>query len=175
MPDKNHPGKIRIAAVAAMARNRVIGIDNQIPWHIPADLKQFKARTMGKPVIMGRRTFESILASLGKPMPGRRNIVITRGDYSHPGADVYHTLDDALAAARAWAADNNADEIIIGGGGQVYELALPATDRIYLTVVQRDYDGDAHFPALPETEWTETARETHDGDPPFIVRILDRK
>lgn len=178
MPDRNKSmttKPIRISAVAAMARNRVIGINNEIPWHLPADLKQFKARTMGKPVIMGRRTFESILNFLGKPMPGRYSIVITRGNYEHPGASVHHDLDSALADARAYALANNVDEIIIGGGGQIYELALPVTDRIYLTVVQRDYEGDAYFPALPDDEWIETARESFDDEPPFIVRTLDRK
>lgn len=165
----------RIAAIAAMSRNRVIGVDNAIPWHIPADLKQFKARTMGKPVIMGRRTFESIIVALGKPMPGRHSIVVSRGDYQFPGVNTHATFEAALAEARAWAADNNADEIIIGGGGQIYELAMPVTDRLYLTVVQRDYDGDARFPALDDTQWIETARETFDGDPPFIVYTLDRK
>jgi dihydrofolate reductase len=168
-------GPPRISAIAAMARNRVIGRGNAIPWHIPADLKIFKARTMGKPVIMGRRTFESILQSLGGPIPGRRSIIISRGDYSYPGVNTHATLDAALAEARAFAAENGCDEIIIGGGGQVYELAMPVTGRIYLTVVQRDYDGDAFFPALDEKAWRETACETHDGDPPFIIRTLDRR
>ena len=160
----------RISAIAAMARNRVIGKDNAMPWHLPDDLKIFKTRTMNKPVIMGRKTFESVLAHIGKPMPGRHSIIISRGDYHYPGVNVHTSLDDALAEARAWAAQNNADEIIIGGGAQIYQLALPVTDRIYLTVVDADYDGDAHFPALGN-EWRETARETYAG---FIIQTLDK-
>jgi dihydrofolate reductase len=161
----------RISAIAAMARNRVIGIDNAMPWHLPEDLKIFKARTMGKPVIMGRKTFESVLAHLGKPMPGRHSIVISRGDYQYPGVNVHTDIDGAMAEARAYAAQNNVDEIIIGGGAQIYALALPVTDRIYLTVVNADYEGDAHFPALDDS-WRETARETHDG---FHILTLDRQ
>ncbi|MBU0800784.1 MAG: dihydrofolate reductase, partial [Alphaproteobacteria bacterium] len=159
----------------AMARNNVIGRDNDIPWHLPADLKQFKQRTMGKPVIMGRRTFESILNALGKPMPGRHSIIISRGDYTYPGVNTHKSLDRALSEAHEYAAQNNCDEIIIGGGGQIYELAMPITTRIYLTVVQQDYEGDAYFPVLDENIWVETARESFDDTPPFIVRTLDRK
>lgn len=160
----------RISAIAAMARNRVIGKDNAMPWHLPEDLKIFKARTMNKPVIMGRKTFESVLAHIGKPMPGRHSIIVSRGDFKYPGINVHTSLDSALDEARVWAAQNNADEIIIGGGGQIYELALPVTDRIYLTVVDGDYEGDAYFPALDDS-WRETARETHAG---FIIKTLDR-
>ena len=160
----------RISAIAAMARNRVIGKDNAMPWHLPEDLKIFKARTMHKPVIMGRKTFESVLAHIGKPMPGRHSIIVSRGDFTFPGVNVHPSLEGALAEARAWAAQNNADEIIIGGGGQIYELALPVTDRIYLTVVDADYEGDAYFPAL-DASWRETARESHAG---FIIKTLDR-
>ena len=160
----------RISAIAAMARNRVIGKDNAMPWHLPDDLKIFKTRTMNKPVIMGRKTFESVLAHIGKPMPGRHSIIISRGDYHYPGVNVHASLGSALDEARAWAAQNNADEIIIGGGAQIYQLALPVTDRIYLTVVDADYDGDAHFPALGN-EWRETARETYAG---FIIQTLEK-
>ncbi len=161
----------RISAIAAMARNRVIGIDNAMPWHLPEDLKIFKARTMNKPVIMGRKTFESVLAHLGRPMPGRHSIVVSRGDYAFPGINVHADIDGALAEARAYAAQNNIDEIIIGGGAQIYALALPVTDRIYLTVVDADYDGDSYFPALDDS-WCETAREMHDG---FHILTLDRQ
>lgn len=161
----------RISAIAAMSRNRVIGIDNAMPWHLPEDLKIFKARTMNKPIIMGRKTFESVLAHLGKPMPGRYSIVVSRGDYTFPGINVHADIDGALAEARAYAAQNNIDEIIIGGGAQIYALALPVTDRIYLTVVDADYDGDAYFPALDDS-WRETAREAHDG---FHILTLDRR
>lgn len=161
----------RISAIVAMARNRVIGRDNAMPWHLPEDLKIFKARTMGKPVIMGRKTFESVLAHIGKPMPGRHSIIISRGDYAHPGINVHAGLEGALAEARAYAAANAIDEIIIGGGAQIYALAMPVTDRIYLTVVDADYEGDAYFPALDDS-WHESAREQYAG---FHILTLDRQ
>jgi len=161
----------RISAIAAMSRNRVIGKDNAMPWHLPEDLKIFKARTMNKPIIMGRKTFESVLAHIGKPMPGRHSIIISRGDFKYPGINVHDSIKNALAEARDWAAQNNADEIIIGGGAQIYELALPFTDRIYLTIVQQDYEGDAFFPQLYGKKWHETSQEAHDG---FVIHTLDR-
>lgn len=165
----------RICAIAAMSLNRVIGRDNDIPWHLPADLRQFKQRTMGKPVIMGRRTFESILGVLGKPMPGRHSIILSRQDYHYPGVNTHATLDSALAEARDFAIAHNAAEIIIGGGGQIYELALPVTDRIYLTIVQQNYEGDARFPPLPAAIWQETASESFADTPPFVVKTYDRR
>lgn len=167
--------KIRITAIAAMSKNRVIGRDNDIPWHLPEDLKLFKQRTMGKPVIMGRRTFESILQSLGKPMPGRHSIILSRSAYNYPGINTHNTLDAALAEARAYSIENNGDEIIIGGGGQIYEQALPFTDRIHLTVVDTEVEGDALFPALDPSDWQESDILSFDGPPPFIVKTLDRK
>lgn len=166
---------IPIAAIAAMSRNRVIGVDNGIPWHLPADLKFFKAQTMGKPVIMGRKTFESILSLLGKPMPGRHSIIVSRGDYKYDGINTHASLESALAEARAVAAEKNCDEIIIGGGAQIYELAMPLLDRLYLTEVLRDYEGDAYFPTLDDSQWLETLRVFHDDDPPFVIRTLERR
>ncbi|MBI2235214.1 MAG: dihydrofolate reductase [Micavibrio aeruginosavorus] len=161
-----------IAAVAAMARNRVIGAGNKLLWHIPEDFRHFKRVTMGKPVIMGRKTYESI----GKPLPGRANIVISRD----PGAvrgDVaaVATLDDALAHARAVAAANGADEICIIGGGQIYSAALPVTQRIYLTVIDRNYHGDAFFPELNMAEWTSEKIAAADEPLPYEIFILNRR
>ena len=162
-----------IAAIVAMSRNRVIGADNKLLWHIPEDFKHFRRTTMGKPVIMGRRTYESI----GKPLPGRTNIVISRTPDSIEG-DVFAvaTLDDALERARKIAAVEGVDEIFIIGGGQIYAEAMPVTDRIYLTTIDRDYEGDAFFPALNMTEWTKTVLLQNDNDPlPYEISVLNRK
>lgn len=162
-----------IAAIVAMSRNRVIGADNKLLWHIPEDFKHFRRTTMGKPVIMGRRTYESI----GKPLPGRTNIVISRTPDSIEG-DVFAvaTLDDALERARKIAAVDSVDEILIIGGGQIYTEAMPVTDRIYLTTIDRDYEGDAFFPALNMTEWTKTVLLQNDNDPlPYEISVLNRK
>jgi dihydrofolate reductase len=144
-----------LAIIAALSRNRVIGKDNQLPWRLPADLKHFKAATLGKPVIMGRKTFDSI----GKPLPGRANIVVTRDtQFRADGIAVAHSLDDALAQAHA------APEIMLIGGAQLYAQALPRAQRLYLTLIDADFDGDAHFPDYDPTEWRETAREDHAPD-----------
>jgi len=140
-------------------RNHVIGKDNKLLWHIPDDLRRFKELTLGHPVVMGRKTFESILAVLGKPLPGRANIVVTRDPaWSHPGVLVCHTLDEALNRA----AKLDPEEIFIGGGTQLYTEAFPVIDRIYLTVIDAEAEGDAFFPdyssfrevsAREEREW----------------------
>ncbi len=137
-----------ISIIAAMAENRVIGRDGAIPWDIPDDRRRFRELTMGHPIIMGRKTFESI----GRPLPGRRNIILTRlPEYRREGCCVVHSLADALAAA------GGADEVFICGGEELYRLALPLADRIYLTVVHRCCAGDAYFPPIP-TEFVETER-----------------
>jgi len=128
-----------------------------MPWHIPEDLKHFKALTMGKPVIMGRKTFDS----LGKPLPGRLNIVVSRSDFSAAGTSAQKTVEDAIALAKEKAAQDGVNEIFIIGGGQIYEQALPLTERTYLTFIHKTVDGDTFFPALNENEWCETAREDH--------------
>ncbi len=138
----------------ARAANGVIGRDGQLPWRLPADLKRFKALTMGKPMIMGRKTFESFPS----PLPGRRHIVLTRGDWTADGAEVAHTADDALAMA--------GDDVAVIGGAEIFALLLARADRIELTEVHAEPEGDVVVPAL--TGWTETAREDHpaDGDRP---------
>jgi dihydrofolate reductase len=126
-----------------------------MPWHLPADLKHFKAVTMGCPVIMGRKTHESILASLGRPLPGRANIVISRNaQFAAPGCQVVGSLADALAAC------GNADEAFVVGGGEIYRQALPLAGRIYLTEIDAEFDGDARFPEFEKTAWRECARES---------------
>ena len=149
-----------IALVVAAADNNVIGKDNAMPWHIPEDFKHFKAVTMGKPCIMGRKTFESILESLGKPLPGRVNIIVSRTNYQHAGALTCKDLEEAVGQA----AKTGADEICIVGGGQIYAQALEGgfADKIYLTRVHHSPDGDAYFPALGPA-WVETSRDDRDG------------
>lgn len=158
-----------LSIIAALSRNRVIGKDNQLPWRLPADLKHFKSVTLGKPVIMGRKTFESI----GKPLPGRDNIVVTRDPKFHAdGISVAHSLDDALAQA------HDVPEIMLIGGAQLYAESLARAQRLYLTLIHADVDGDAHFPDYDPADWRETAREDHAADEnnhySYSFQILER-
>lgn len=162
----------RIAFVVAVSRNGVIGRDGGLPWHISSDLRRFKQITMGKPVIMGRKTWESLPK---KPLPGRTNIVITRQpDYDAPGAHVVADMDAALDIAKA----ETPEEIAVIGGGEIYRMFMAAADRIYLTEVDLAAEGDTYFPELPASQWRETGREVHEKGPndtaSFILRILDR-
>ena len=144
-----------ISFVVAMARNGVIGKDNQLPWRLPADLRHFKAVTMGKPVVMGRRTYESI----GRPLPGRTNIVVTRDPaYTTEGCVVVHSVEEALTATGA------AEEVMIIGGAELYRQLLPRADRIYLTRIEEDVAGDTYFPQLDADRWRERSREEHAPD-----------
>ena len=150
----------RLAMVAARARNGVIGLDNRLPWHLPEDLAHFKRVTLGKPVIMGRKTFESI----GRPLPGRTNIVVTSNpDWQADGVTVVLSLDAALEAA----GETGADEAMLIGGAELYRQALSRTDEIFLTEIDADYPGDAHFPSLDPAVWqpaeSETLRRESDG------------
>ncbi len=144
-----------LSIIVATDRNRLIGRDNRLPWHLSADLKHFKQLTMGKPVVMGRNTH----ASIGKPLPGRTNIVVTGNpDYPAPGCIVVPSLSAAIDAAR------DADEIMIIGGAQLYEQALAQASRIYLTEVHGEFTGDTWFPAIDGSEWEERERESHQAD-----------
>jgi dihydrofolate reductase len=146
----------RISIVAALAHNRVIGSGGKIPWRLPEDLKRFKRLTVGHAVIMGRKTLDSIIASMGKPLPGRDNIVVTRSrDWSHPGCQAVHSLDAALAAAQG------SQEAFVIGGAEIYALALPLARRLHLTEIERDFDGDAFFPDFDRSKWREVSRERH--------------
>lgn len=165
--------RARIALIAAMADNRVIGRDGALPWRIPADLKYFKAKTMGKPVVMGRRTYDSI----GKPLPGRPNIVVTsRGGDFPAGVDVALNIDAALDIARQRAREIGADEIMIIGGAALYEALLPHADRIYLTEVHEAVEGDTYFPAFDRSAWREIERDNRDDihSAPVSFVTLDR-
>lgn len=160
---------MRISMIAARARNGVIGRDNGLPWRLPADLRHFKALTLGKPVIMGRRTFESV----GKPLPGRTNIVLSRSLTGGEGIRIARDMGAALDAAR----DTGADEAMIAGGAEIYREFLPRADRLYLTEVHAEVEGDALFPAIEPGAWSESSREDQAagaGTPAFSFVVLDR-
>ncbi|WP_444985939.1 dihydrofolate reductase [Halomonas mongoliensis] len=151
---------IPVAMIAAMDRNRVIGVDNQLPWYLPEDLKFFKRMTQAKPLVMGRKTFQSI----GRPLPGRLNIVVTRdsnfnrGDFHHDGIRVCHDLPSALALADQQATIDGVEEIMVMGGAEIYAQALEHASRLYLTEVDIEVEGDARFPELDMDEWEEVQR-----------------
>lgn len=152
--DHTNHGKPRVSVIAALARNRVIGIENRLPWRLPEDLAHFKALTLGHPVLMGRKTFES----LGRPLPGRSNIVITRNrDYRPDGCLVADSIPAALALCR------DSDEVFFIGGAELYAQAIPRADRLYLTEVDIDAQGDAWFPEFDRSTFREIARESHTG------------
>lgn len=152
-----------LSVIVAQSQNRVIGINNKLPWYLPEDLKYFKQITQGKPIIMGRKTYESI----GRPLPGRTNIVITRdGCYQAPGIKVVHTLDEALELAEQQALIDGSEEALVIGGSEIYALTLPQADRLYLTQVHAQVEGDAYFPALDEEQWQEILRQDFSADGP---------
>ena len=147
---------MKIALIVAVARNGVIGRDGALPWRLSSDLKTFRRLTLGKPIVMGRRTFQS----LGKPLDGRDNLVITRdASFKPEGAEVFASLHSALERGRELAKARGYDEVMVIGGADIYAQVLPAADRIYWTQVQADVDGDTHFPAFDRTHWREVARE----------------
>lgn len=145
-----------ISIIAAMDENRTIGIENRLPWRLPADLQYFKKVTLNKPVLMGRKTWDSI----GRPLPGRRNMVVTRDSSFHPdGCEVFYSVDDALSAARG------AVEIMVIGGASFYAQLLPRAQRLYITLLRGEhFHGDAHFPAWSSEEWQQIWREDHQRD-----------
>ena len=145
-----------ISLIVAMAQNRVIGRNNQLPWYLPEDLKYFKRITMGKPVVMGRKTFESI----GKPLPGRTNIIVTRNpDYRAEGIRIVNTLNEAKALCESIDVVDGTEETMIIGGAEIFAQAMTQADRLYLTQVHADVEGDAHFPEINEGDWEELGRE----------------
>lgn len=146
---------VPVAMIAAMALNRVIGVDNALPWYLPEDLRFFKRMTQAKPLVMGRKTFQSI----GRPLPGRLNIVVTRDtDFHHEGIRVCHDLPAALALADQQATIDGVEEIMVMGGAEIYAQALPHASRLYLTEVAIEVEGDARFPELDPAEWEEVQR-----------------
>lgn len=145
-----------LALIAAIARNRVLGKDNQLLWHLPEDMRHFREMTRGKPVIMGRKTWESLPEKF-RPLPGRLNIVVSRNpDYAAPGATVVDSLENAIRAAEAQA--GAATEIFVIGGAELYRQALPLAQRVYLTEIASDFAGDVDFPELAAGEWQEISR-----------------
>jgi dihydrofolate reductase len=168
---------MRLAIIAAQSENRVIGRNNKLPWYLPEDLKYFKRVTLGKPIIMGRKTFESI----GRPLPGRTNIIVTRNtDWTHAGAGVrvVHSLQQAIELAESLALVNGFEESLVIGGAEIYALALPMADRLYLTQVHAEVQGDAYFPLLDPAHWQEVAREDFSAIDPnpydYSFIVLDR-
>ena len=159
-----------IALIAAVADNGIIGIENRMPWHLPADMRYFRHTTTGKPVLMGRLTFESIGA---KPLPRRQNVVVTRDpSYTAPGCDVVDSIDAALELVK------DAEEVMIMGGISFYAQMLPRAQRFYLTEVHADIEGDASFPEFDRAEWREVSREEHPADDenpyPYACVVLER-
>lgn len=147
--------KPTLSIVAAVARNRVIGRDGGLPWRLSSDLKRFKALTMGKPIIMGRKTWDS----LGRPLPGRPHVVVTRnGAFSEPGVERAESLAAAIARAEALADDAGAGEVCVIGGGEIYRQAIGCADRLHLTHVEAEFDGDTVFPEIDPSVW-ECVRE----------------
>jgi len=147
---------MKLALIVAMAKNHVIGINNNLPWHLSEDLKYFKRVTMGKPIIMGRKTFESI----GKPLPGRTNIVVTRNaNYQVEGVKVVHSLKAAMELCESIAVIDGCEEAMVIGGAELYQQALPLADYLYLTEVHAEVEGDAFFPEFDRSDWQEIARE----------------
>lgn len=160
---------MRISLIAAMDRNRLIGRDNAMPWHLPADLAHFKATTVGKPILMGRKTFQS----LGRPLPGRENIVLSRDpEYSAAGIRVVHDLEQAIATA------GDIPELMVIGGATLYQTMLARADRLYLTFIEAEFNGDAWFPAWDPQEWRQTSLEKHPANAknpyPYSFAQLDR-
>lgn len=185
-----------ISAIVAIARNNAIGKNGGMIWHLPEDLKHFKRTTLGKPIIMGRKSYDS----LGKPLPGRPNLVISRqfktleigaptsifkdmediGDAApatkaiKEGPFLFHSIEDSIKAASNMAHELGVDEIFITGGGEIYKQTLPITQRLYLTVIDRDYDGDAFFPELHWDEWKIVHEDRREGDPAYTFFTLER-
>lgn len=168
--------KIERVAVVAAAQNGAIGRDGWMPWELPEDLKRFKALTLGKPMIMGRVTFEAI----GRPLPKRTTIVVTRDadwSFDHENVRVCHTIESAIKLGDEIAAKDGVNEVIIAGGAQIYHLAMPHTTRYELTEVHDDIDGDTFLDPLPADEWSETAREkiSNPDGPDYSFVTLTRR
>ncbi|NYT46409.1 MAG: type 3 dihydrofolate reductase [Candidatus Methanofishera endochildressiae] len=146
---------MKLSLIVAMASNRTIGLDNQMPWHLSADLKKFKKITMGQPIIMGRKTFESI----GQPLPGRQNIIISRNpDYLQPGCLVFNDIDSALTSC------TDIEEVFVIGGATLYEATLARADRLYITEIQKEFSGDTWFPEINQEQWQVVSREDINND-----------
>ncbi|MEJ5863445.1 dihydrofolate reductase [Pseudomonas farsensis] len=165
-----------LSLIAALAQNRVIGIDNSMPWHLPGDFKYFKATTLGKPIIMGRKTWDS----LGRPLPGRLNIVVSRQPgLQLDGAEVFASLEQALVRAEQWARAQGVAELMLIGGAQLYAQALEKglVSRMYLTRVALEPEGDAWFPAFDEAQWQLASSEAQaeEGKPRYHFEVWNKR
>jgi len=158
-----------VSIIVAIGENHAIGKNNQLLWHMPNDLKHFKDVTSGRSIIMGRKTFDSV----GKPLPRRRNIVVTRQDITIPGCKVVKSIEAGLALCK------DEDEVFIGGGAEIYKLAMHLTDRIYLTIIHKNFDADTFFPEIDKSEWKEVKREDFEPDEknplPYSFITLERR
>ncbi|HHX35403.1 MAG TPA: dihydrofolate reductase [Gammaproteobacteria bacterium] len=163
-----------VSLIVAATRNQVIGQDNQMPWHLPNDLRYFKQRTLGKPIIMGRKTWES----LGRPLPGRLNIVISRqNDIALEGAEIFTDLAQAIQRGQEWATEQGVDEVMVIGGGQIYQQALALAQRVYLTRIELELEGDTFFPVLDAQHWQQTDAQTHPAqnqEPGYTFEVWQR-
>lgn len=155
---------MKISLIVAMARNHAIGLNGQMPWHLPADLKHFRAITMGHPIIMGRKTF----AAIGKPLPGRRNLVITHNpDFKAEGAEVFNQIDAALEQCA------DLEQVFVIGGATLYEAMLAHADYLYLTEIDQDFEGDTFFPEFDRNDWQELERQDFcDAGTPFKYSFI---
>ena len=164
-----------VSLIVAATRNQVIGRDNQMPWHLPEDLRYFKQRTLGKPIIMGRKTWES----LGRPLPGRLNIVVTRqAEIVLEGAEVCADLESALQRGQEWAEKQGVDEVMVIGGGQLYQQALVHAQRVYLTRIDLELEGDTFFPVLDAVDWEKIdaqAHPAHAAEPGYTFEVWQSK
>jgi dihydrofolate reductase len=148
---------MKISLIVAMASNRVIGINNQLPWHLSADLKRFRQITMGSPIVMGRKTYESI----GRPLPGRTNVIISRDPaYKQEGCLVFNDIETAIESC-----GQKFQEIFVIGGSELYKAMLSRADALYVTLINKEFSGDAFFPEIDTRNWTEVSREDIDNDP----------
>ena len=167
---------MRLALIVAQGKNRVIGNENRLPWYLPEDLRYFKQVTLGKPIIMGRKTYESI----GKPLPGRTNIVITRDpNWSAEGVKLAKSLDEAIELGEAQALIDGVEEAVVIGGAQIYEQSLSRVDRLYMTEVDDEPEGDAWFPEVDYSQWRGLGRESYPADDqpnryPYAFVVYDR-
>lgn len=164
-----------LSLIAALGENLVIGVDNSMPWHLPGDFKYFKATTLGKPIIMGRKTWDS----LGRPLPGRLNLVVSRQNgLQLEGAEVFSSLEAAQVRAEQWAREQGVDEVMLIGGAQLYTQALPQADRLYLTRVALSPEGDAWFPEFDTAQWVKVSDAENpaaDGKPAYSFEVWERK
>ncbi|WP_144901216.1 dihydrofolate reductase [Halobellus captivus] len=160
---------LELVLIAAVGANRVIGRDGGMPWHFSEDLKHFKRITTGHPVIVGRKTYETVVDALGEPFPGRTSVVLSSQSLDLPaGAALANSVEEAIERAAVDAAERGVETAYVAGGGRIYEQFLPVADRLILTEIHDTYDGDTRFPAWDEDEWTETAREPH-GEFDFVT------